>query len=94
MPTDAVTHYTTKINKLMLEGLANSIVKLFFIGKAKKFFKDVDKIAKDDPEVKAALAGLDWNLDHIDDLTSDLCKRNPDHPFCKSRTERERKRRK
>lgn len=52
------------------------------------------KPKEDDPEVKTALAGLDWNLDHIDDLTSGLCERNPDHPFCKSRAERDYKRNK
>jgi hypothetical protein len=93
MAIDPIEHYATKINKLA-EGIFSRVVgNLFFGGKAKRFFKQVQDISKDDPELQSALAGLDYNVDHIDDLMDSTCKRNPGHPYCKERKRRIGKRR-
>lgn len=74
-----------QINQLN-EGFLSSLLKtLFFSSAAKRSMKKAQKIAKDDPEIKAALKGLVYHQDQIQDLIKNMCKRNPTHPTCKDK---------
>ena len=64
------------------ESLASIIGRLFFSSKAKKTLKGAIKVMKDDPELKAAMADLRKHMERVEDLTLDICDRNPDHPAC------------
>jgi len=64
------------------EGILSSIAKLFMSSKVKRKYKKVYKIAKDDPELQAALADLEDYHGRLNNILKTLCKRNPDHPKC------------
>ena len=72
-----------QINQLNEGFFANLVKSLFFNSQAKRSMKKAQKIAKDDPEIQAALKGLTYHQDQIQDLIKNMCKRNPDHPTCK-----------
>jgi len=65
------------------EGLLSRIAKLFIKGKVKRQYKKAYDIAKDDPELQAALADMENYHERLNDIIKSLCKRNPDHPKCK-----------
>lgn len=64
------------------EGILSSIAKMFMSSKVKRKYKKVYKIAKDDPELQAALADLEDYHGRLNNILKTLCKRNPDHPKC------------
>ena len=64
------------------EGILSSIAKMFMTNKVKNKYKKVYKIAKDDPELQAALSDLEDYHGRLNKILKTLCKRNPDHPKC------------
>lgn len=66
----------------LTEGLLSSLAKLFMKRKVKKQYKKVYDIAKDDPEIQAALMDLEDYHARLNRAMKNLCKRNPQHPKC------------
>jgi hypothetical protein len=66
----------------MNEGVLASIAKLFMRRKIKSRYKKAYKLAKDDPELQAALIDLENHHERLNDIMKSLCSRNPDHPRC------------
>ena len=64
------------------EGILSTIAKMFMSNKVKRKYKKVYKIAKDDPELQAALMDLENYHGRLNKVLKTLCKRNPDHPKC------------
>ena len=65
------------------EGFFTRLFKnLFMTSQGKRAMKTAAKIAKDDPELQAALTDLQSHRKRVGDLFKKLCKRNPDHPKC------------
>lgn len=71
-----------QVNELN-EGFFTRLFKnLFMSSQGKRAMKNAEKIAKDDPELQAALGDLQSHRDRVKDLFKKLCKRNPNHPKC------------
>ena len=80
-----MTKYETDtLNKIteINEGILSSIARMFMAKKVKTTYKKIYKIAKDDPELQAALADLEDYHGRLNKILKTLCKRNPDHPKC------------
>ncbi len=77
-PEEKVLHKIQELN----EGILDSIAKMFMARSLKKRYKKAYKIAKDDPELQAALADLTTYHGRLNKILKTLCKRNPDHPKC------------
>jgi len=75
---DQVLEQITDLN----EGILSSIAKMFMSRKVKSKYRKVYKIAKDDPELQAALADLEDYHERLNKILKTLCKRNPGHPKC------------
>lgn len=75
---DQVLEQITDLN----EGILSSIARLFTSRKVKSKYRKVYKIAKDDPELQAALADLEDYHGRLNKILKTLCKRNPGHPKC------------
>jgi len=71
-----------KANELNEGFFTNLFKNLFMSSQGKRALKQVGKIAKDDPELQAALGDLKSHRERVKDLFKKLCKRNPDHPNC------------
>lgn len=74
------------------ESLASILGRLFFGSKAKKTIKGAIKVMNKDPELKAAMADLRKHMERVEDLTLDICDRNPNHPACKRAAKRKARR--
>ena len=68
--------------KTVNEGILSSIARLFMSSKMKRHYKKAYKIAKDDPELQAAMADLEDYHGRLNRIIKTLCKRNPNHPKC------------
>jgi len=75
---DQILEQITDLN----EGILSSIAKMFMSRKVKSKYRKVYKIAKDDPELQAALADLEDYHGRLNKILKTLCKRNPGHPKC------------
>jgi len=64
------------------EGILDSIARMFMSRKVKSKYKKVYKIAKDDPDLQAALADLEDYHGRLNKILKTLCRRRPDHPKC------------
>ena len=64
------------------EGILSSIARIFMSSKVKRKYKKVYALAKDDPELQAALMDLEDYHGRLNKILKTLCKRNPDHPKC------------
>tara|TARA_R110001592_G_scaffold276156_1_gene543300 strand:+ start:253 stop:498 length:246 start_codon:yes stop_codon:yes gene_type:complete len=64
------------------EGILSSIAKMFVRNKVKSKYKKAYAIAKDDPELQAALGDLENYHKRLNTIMKTLCKRRPDHPKC------------
>lgn len=64
------------------EGILSSIARMFMSRKVKSKYKQVYKIAKDDPELQSALADLEDYHGRLNRILKTLCKRSPNHPKC------------
>jgi hypothetical protein len=67
------------------EGVLASIAKLFMRRKVKNYYKTAYQLAKDDPELQAALIDLENYHERLNDIMKSLCDRNPDHPRCQKK---------
>jgi len=68
--------------KELNEGILSSIAKMFVRNKVKSKYKKAYAIAKDDPELQAALGDLENYHKRLNKIMKTLCKRRPDHPKC------------
>ena len=68
--------------KELNEGILSSIAKMFMRNKVKSKYKKAYNIAKDDPELQAALSDLEGYHKRLNKIMKTLCKRRPDHPKC------------
>jgi hypothetical protein len=66
------------------EGILSAIAKMILKGSLRnnKKWKQLKKVAKDDPELYSAMVSANQIDVMIDDLLRSLCDRNPDHPTC------------
>ena len=64
------------------EGILSSIARLFTARKMKSQYRKAYKIAKDDRELRSALADLEGYQGRLNKILKTLCKRNPNHPKC------------
>ena len=56
------------------------IIRYFMV---RRLFKTAVNAAKDDPKLQSAFSDLAYHHNRLEELTEELCKRNPDHPTCK-----------
>ena len=68
--------------KKLNEGILDSIARMFMARKEKQHYKKAYKVAKDDPELMAALTDLEGYQKRLNRMLKTLCKRNPEHPKC------------
>jgi hypothetical protein len=70
------------VNEGMLSKLAAAFATRGMRRKYGKSYKTAFDIARKDPELRAALAGLENYHARLNRIIKNLCKRNPDHPTC------------
>ena len=70
------------VNEGFLSSLAAAFATRGMKRKYGKAYKKAFNIARKDPELKAALAGLENYHERLNRIIKNLCKRNPDHPVC------------
>lgn len=70
-----------RLNENFLAGL----VKLFLKKRLNKQLKGIRTVAKNDPELQAALHDLSYHYENVQSMIKTLCDRHPDHPKCKGR---------
>lgn len=65
------------------EGVVSAIAKFFLGTKFRDAMRDIERMKKDDPELKADLASFYQNYKILRNQLDTLCKQNPNLPSCK-----------
>lgn len=78
---DIQYRYTQKLR----EGIFGALANLFIAKRTKKDMAKIAKLAKNDPELQAAIASMKTMDDTFEDIIRNLCKRRPNHPECVKR---------
>ncbi len=65
------------------EGLVSVIAKFFLGGKFRSAMSELEKMKKDDPELKAGLASFYQNYKLLRKDLEDICAKYPHFPSCK-----------
>tara|TARA_Y100000356_G_scaffold101872_1_gene87266 strand:- start:142 stop:405 length:264 start_codon:yes stop_codon:yes gene_type:complete len=72
-----------KTESVLSEGfIASVILRALYGSRAKKIFKRAAKVAKNKPELQAAMSDLKTNTERIKDLLDRHCKEFPDSKNC------------
>ena len=69
-------------NENFLKKLSSAFLGSKSKGSYSKAYKKAVKLARRDPELRAALAGLDNYQERLARIIDNLCKRNTTHPAC------------
>jgi len=65
------------------EGLISVLAKFFLGGEFRGAMRELEKMKKDDPELKADLASFAQNYKMLRKNLDDFCAKHPDLPNCK-----------
>ena len=85
MKKNPTTYFNEKIHDTLLEeGIFSGIFAAIFAGTGLKRLSQVNKLAKSDPEFKAALIDYAKQGNRVRDLIDTICSRSPDLPNCKN----------
>lgn len=67
------------------ENILADIAKVFLSAKIKKQLKKAERELQDDPELRATLDSLNFNLDQFESKMKNLCERIPNSGLCKGK---------
>ena len=72
------------LNKIssLNEGILGTIARMFATRALKSKYRKVYKVAKDDPELLAALGDLEGYHERVQDILKSFCKRHPNNKRC------------